>query len=556
MVSMKSGVKTENLRSLFNSNKIVRVVGAHNGLTAKLVERNGFEAVWASGFEIATAYAVPDANILTMSDLIHVSEVINDSTTLPVVVDCDTGFGNSINVITLVKKLEKIGIAAIAIEDKLFPKVNSYIPGRQELASIAEFSGKIIAAKSAQEDPNFMVIARVEALISGWGMDEALKRAEIYEKAGADAIFIHSKKETPNEIIEFSQRWHGRIPLVICPTSYPQMHEAEIKKFSNIKAVIYANHGLRASIKAINEVLSEIDRLGGIHTINDKIAPMKEAFELQGMFAMKDLEEKYTFGSKDVTVLIPAAGKGGDESLREFLADRPVCLLDIGGKTIIKRNLEILNSLGLSKINITTGYKPNLFKELQDVSLIENPDYSKTNVLSSIMMASEKVSERMLVLYSDIVFEKEIIEKLLQSEADITLVIDSSYLTNNSNRIMDFVLAKRAPIIGDRILRDEKFNEIIKIGKKKVSLGEANFEYIGIALLSQNIFNKIKGVYGEYKNSGNEFQGRSSIDSADFVDMVQELIDQGVKVSALEVHKGWSEVYSFKDYKQVCSMLR
>ena len=171
-------------------------------------------------------------------------------------------------------------------------------------------------------------------------------------------------------------------------------------------------------------------------------------------------------------------------------------------------------------------------------------------------MASEKVSERMLVLYSDIVFEKEIIEKLLQSEADITLVIDSSYLTNNSNRIMDFVLAKRAPIIGDRILRDEKFNEIIKIGKKKVSLGEANFEYIGIALLSQNIFNKIKGVYGEYKNSGNEFQGRSSIDSADFVDMVQELIDQGVKVSALEVHKGWSEVYSFKDYKQVCSMLR
>src|SRR3989344_7358346 len=105
---------------------------------------------------------------------------------------------------------------------------------------------------------------------------------------------------------------------------------------------------------------------------------------------------------------------------------------------------------------------------------------------------------------------------------------------------MDFVLAKRAPIIGDRILRDEKFNEIIKIGKKKVSLGEANFEYIGIALLSQDIFNKIKEVYKEYKNSGREFQGLQSVDKADFVDMIQELIDRGIKVSALEVHKGWS----------------
>jgi phosphoenolpyruvate phosphomutase len=141
--------KSKKLLNLFSSHKLIRVMGAHNALSAKLVEKSGFDAVWASGLEISTSYALPDANILTMTDFFNVASSMNEAVNIPVIADCDTGYGNSNNVIHLVKKYEVAEIATVCIEDKLFPKVNSFIPGRQELASIAEFVGKILAAKNA-----------------------------------------------------------------------------------------------------------------------------------------------------------------------------------------------------------------------------------------------------------------------------------------------------------------------------------------------------------------------------------------------------------------------
>ena len=185
--------KAAKLRELFKSEGVIRAVGAHDGLSAKLVELNGFDGVWASGFEISASHAVPDANILTMTQYLEAASIMNDAVSIPVVADCDTGYGNSNNVMHMVRKYEAAGIAAVTIEDKMFPKVNSYIPGRQEWASIAEFVGKILAAKNAQQTKDFMVIARVEALIAGWGQEEALRRAHAYAEAGADAILIHPK---------------------------------------------------------------------------------------------------------------------------------------------------------------------------------------------------------------------------------------------------------------------------------------------------------------------------------------------------------------------------
>ncbi len=213
--------KAKILRKLFEEGKLIRIVGAHNGLTAKLVEKHGFEGVWASGLEISTSHAVPDANILTMTDYLEAAIDMNGATNIPVVVDADTGYGNSNNVIRMVKKFECAGIAAVCIEDKLFPKVNSFIPGRQELTPIAEFVGKIMAGKNAQKTDDFMIFARVEALIAGWGQEEALKRARAYIGAGADGIFIHSKSKEPTEIINFIKAWNKYGPLIICPTIYP-----------------------------------------------------------------------------------------------------------------------------------------------------------------------------------------------------------------------------------------------------------------------------------------------------------------------------------------------
>ncbi|SVE09580.1 uncharacterized protein METZ01_LOCUS462434, partial [marine metagenome] len=188
--------KSEVLRKDLESKSILKVGGAFDALSAKLVEINAFDAIWAGSFAISATHALPDASILTMTEFLNAATNMEASCNIPIIADCDTGFGGPSNVNHMIKKYEKSGIAAVCIEDKTFPKQNSFLEdGKQELLPEKEFVAKIIAAKEAQENPNFMLIARTEALISGMGMKEAIKRANAYEKAGADAILIHSKQD-------------------------------------------------------------------------------------------------------------------------------------------------------------------------------------------------------------------------------------------------------------------------------------------------------------------------------------------------------------------------
>ena len=197
--------KSEMLRKDLQSKSILKVGGAFDAMSAKLVETCGFDAIWAGSFAISATHALPDASILTMTEFLNVASRMEEACNIPIIADCDTGFGGPSNVSHMIKKYEKAGIAAVCIEDKTFPKQNSFLEnGKQELLSEKDFVAKIIAARTAKENPNFTVIARTEALISGVGMKEAIKRALAYEKAGADAILIHSKQDSPNEIFEFS----------------------------------------------------------------------------------------------------------------------------------------------------------------------------------------------------------------------------------------------------------------------------------------------------------------------------------------------------------------
>lgn len=284
--------QAEQLREMFRQPGIICLAGAHNALGAKLAERAGFDGIWSSGLEISASYAVPDANILTMSEYLAAAQSMADAVEIPVVADCDTGYGNSNNVIHMVRKFEAAGVAAVCIEDKLFPKVNSFIPGRQELASIAEFTGKIMAAKNTQNNPAFMVIARVEALIAGRGQEEALKRAHAYAEASADAILIHSKSKSPQPIVDFIRAWDFGAPLVVVPTIYYTITAQELEELG-IKMVIYANHGLRASVEAMLNVYHDILESGSTAGVEDHIAPLSLIFELQGMPQMKRDEEIY-----------------------------------------------------------------------------------------------------------------------------------------------------------------------------------------------------------------------------------------------------------------------
>lgn len=276
------GDKSRMLREALATRDILRVVGGHNGLSAKLVEAHGFDAVWASGFELSTSYAVPDASVLTMSEYLLAAQTMNDAVGIPIIADCDTGFGNELHVAHMVRRYESHGIAAVCIEDKKFPKLNSFIGDGQELESLEVFADKIATGKASQRGADFMLIARTEALISGLGVDEALRRAHAYVDAGADAILVHSKARTPVELFAFMQAWDGRAPIVAVPTSYAGVTADELAR-AGVRVVIYANQAMRASVQAMNGALAEIRESGSTGGLEQRIAPMRELFAIQGM---------------------------------------------------------------------------------------------------------------------------------------------------------------------------------------------------------------------------------------------------------------------------------
>ena len=227
-----------------------------------------------------------------MTEFLNAATNMEASCNIPIIADCDTGFGGPSNVNHMIKKYEKSGIAAVCIEDKTFPKQNSFLEdGKQELLPEKEFVAKIIAAKEAQENPNFMLIARTEALISGMGMKEAIKRANAYEKAGADAILIHSKQDSPEEVFEFSESWGGTLPLVVVPTSFPTVKIDELISHK-IKMIIYANQTLRATHAIISKVLGQLKNSTSINDISVDMTSMQEIFQLQETYSIKKQEEK------------------------------------------------------------------------------------------------------------------------------------------------------------------------------------------------------------------------------------------------------------------------
>ena len=285
---------SKNLRKLVAEGGVARVMAAHDPLSAILVQEAGFDGIWASGFEYSAAMGLADVSLVSMTE--HLTNMRNmaDRTSLPIIADVDTGYGNAINVLHTVAQYEAGGAAAVVIEDKMFPKVTSLIEGgRQDLVSIAEFQGKIEAAVSARKDPEFLIIARTEALIAGLGEEEALARARAYEASGADMILIHSKQKTPDEIESFINKWEGNARIVIVPTAYPQMTEARARSLNKVGVLIYGNHAVRAAVTGMKQVFSQIINDGGIQHADREIVPVSEIFRLQKMEEVKANEKRF-----------------------------------------------------------------------------------------------------------------------------------------------------------------------------------------------------------------------------------------------------------------------
>jgi phosphoenolpyruvate phosphomutase len=285
--------KTTQLKRLIRSEEISFLMEAHSGLSARIAEEAGFAGIWASGLSISASLGVRDNNEASWTQVLEVAEFMSDATSVPILLDGDTGYGNFNSMRRLVRKLEQRGIAGVCVEDKLFPKTNSFIRGKsQPLAEVEEFCGKIRAGKDAQLNDDFVIVARVEALIAGWGLEEALRRAEAYYEAGADAILIHSARADAGEVLAFKQEWGDRAPVVIVPTKY-YTTPTRVFREAGFSVVIWANHLLRSSLAAMQETARELFARQSLVEIEGRVASLKEVFRLQDEAELERAERLY-----------------------------------------------------------------------------------------------------------------------------------------------------------------------------------------------------------------------------------------------------------------------
>ena len=252
-------LRLRKLRKLIDLKPIVRILEVHNGLTGRIVEQTQitegeiirkFDGMWESSLTDAVSKGKPDTGCVDItSRLININQIL-EVTTKPMIVDGDNG-GLTEHFVYTVRELERIGVSAVIIEDKIGAKRNSLFGTdvEQEQDSIEDFSAKINAGKRAQVTEEFMIIARIESLILDKGMPDALERARKYIEAGADGIMIHSKRKSPEEILTFCKeytRFVRQVPLVVVPSTYSQITEEELIQ-AGVKVVIYANHLLRSA---------------------------------------------------------------------------------------------------------------------------------------------------------------------------------------------------------------------------------------------------------------------------------------------------------------------
>ncbi len=433
MSSTPGITRSSQFKKLLLSEQLEFICEAHNGLSAKIVQEAGFKGIWASGLSISAQFGVRDNNEASWTQVLENLEFMSDATTIPILLDGDTGYGNFNNMQRLVRKLEQRQIAAVCIEDKLFPKTNSFIKGdAQPMADMQEFCGKIKAGKDAQADPDFCIIARVEAFICGWGLAEALRRAEAYRLAGADGILIHSALSVPDEILSFKQEWGNRCPVVIVPTKY-YATPTDVFRQHGFSMVIWANHMLRSAVVAMQKTARTLKEQEHLLSIEDKVAPVSEVFRLQNAAELQDAEDRYLpRGAENTSAIVLAASRG--EELRELTEHQPKTMVKIQGVPILSHIVDAYNAVGIKDITVVRGYKKEAVT-LPNLTYLDNDAFAETGELDSLhkaLCAQKGHAKDLIVSYGDVLFNTYIPQALCQEKEDFVIFVDSDWQNQSS----------------------------------------------------------------------------------------------------------------------------
>lgn len=530
--------KTTRLRELLRSERLEFILEAHNGLSARIVEEAGFDGIWASGLALSAQFGVRDNNEASWTQVVDMVEFMADVTRIPILLDGDTGYGNFNNMRRLVRKLEQRGVAGVCIEDKLFPKTNSFIDGeRQALADMGEFCGKIAAGKDSQSDDDFCIVARVEAYIAGWDTTEALRRAEAYRRAGADAILIHSAWSRPDQILEFAREWAARAPLVIVPTKYYSTPTAAYRD-ARVSLVIWANHLIRSAVSAMQDTARRIHEQQSLVEVEDQIASVKEIFRLQGADELAEAERRYFIGNRrSARAIVLAASRG--EELQPLTDDRPKVMLPVNGKPLLARLIESLKRAHVDDVTVVAGYKADRIAA-PGAELVINPDYAQTGELASLVCARASFGEDLLVLYGDLMFRGYVLRSLLESEHELAVVIDSQTAATPASGIPDYAYCS-APDERSLFERDVLLSRVTRAPRDGTR--PADGRWIGML--------RAHGAGARALDAAlTTLAARPDFAELGMRDLLNRLIDEGHAIHVLYIHGHWLDVNSLSDLER------
>lgn len=528
--------KTTQLKDLLHSKQLEFILEAHNGLSAKIAEEAGFKGIWGSGLSLSAQFGVRDNNEASWTQVLEMLEFMSDATSIPILLDGDTGYGNFNNMRRLVNKLEQRDIAGVCIEDKLFPKTNSFIKGHaQPLANVDEFSGKIKAGKDAQKDSDFVIIARVEAFIAGWGLTEALRRAEAYHAAGADGILMHSALNVPDEILAFKKEWADRCPVVIVPTKY-YATPTDVFREHEISLIIWANHMLRASASAMQQTSKAIKQDENLLSVEDRVISVAEVFRLQGAQELQEAEKRYLPKSaQGVRAIILAASRG--KALGELTEHKPKSMVDIAGKPLLAHITDAYNSVGIKDITAVRGYKKSTV-DLPSIKYTDNDDYQNTSELVSLNVALQSIDDdrNTIISYGDVLFNRYIPEMLSETDDMFTIAVDTNWQDSaNRDRQADWV---KCSMPHSR----KAFSHKIQLHEIAEQLPEESLhgEWMGFLKTSADGMPVLRQTL-------NEMLANNANKTAKIPALINELIKRGHAVRVVYTTGHWLDVDSLED---------
>lgn len=276
------------LRNLLNISNLEYAMEAYNPISAMIAKNAGFKCLWVGSLGVSASLGIRDDSEISWSEMLSNVDNIFDYVNIPIIVDIDSGYGDENITARVVRKLDKVGAAGVCIEDKIFPKMNSFISHNQKLIDVDDFCLKLKKMRSVVSK-DFVIIARLEGFIVNDNIDNIMNRAYKYIEAGADALVIHSKKDTTEDIKKFMEKFNKSVPIIIIPTTY---HREGKKVFEDlgISLVIWANHLTRASIRAMEDVAKKIYINQSVDCVENDIATMDDIFRLQNI---NDKDNKY-----------------------------------------------------------------------------------------------------------------------------------------------------------------------------------------------------------------------------------------------------------------------